>query len=294
MARLGLPDWVKNFSFRLFGRAVPSFAALKLVYQRSGISLLYESYISVIFFAIFLAFGSTVVVGFVLHIVLFKLTLFQSIVAVLTLSLVVALLVPVVFLLLPLLRVNQKRNEIDANLVYTVGYMGVLSAGGVSVERIFNRVVEVESRAAIRDLAKRVIANVRMFGLDVASSLDDVGSRSPSDVFGKLLIGVVNTIKTSGDLKSLLVFETKRLLTVKREQLKKTLSTLIALAELYVTAMVMAPITFIVMLTILSVLGTTQFGLSPATQLNLIVFFGLPVICIVFIVVLDGVLPKEE
>jgi flagellar protein FlaJ len=294
MARLGLADWVKNFSFRLFGRAVPSFAALKLVYQRSGISLLYESYISVIFFAIFLAFGSTVVVGFVLHIVLFKLTLFQSIVAVLTLSLVVALLVPVVFLLLPLLRVNQKRNEIDANLVYTVGYMGVLSAGGVSVERIFNRVVEVESRAAIRDLAKRVIANVRMFGLDVASSLDDVGSRSPSDVFGKLLIGVVNTIKTSGDLKSLLVFETKRLLTVKREQLKKTLSTLIALAELYVTAMVMAPITFIVMLTILSVLGTTQFGLSPATQLNLIVFFGLPVICIVFIVVLDGVLPKEE
>lgn len=294
MARLGLADWVKNFSFRLFGRAVPSFAALKLVYQRSGISLLYESYISVMFFAVFLAFGSTFVVGIVLHIVLFKLALFQSIVAVLTLSLVVALLVPVVFLLLPLLRMNQKRNEIDANLVYTVGYMGVLSAGGVSVERIINRVVEVEPRAAIRDLAKRVIANVQMFGLDVASSLDDVGSRSPSDVFGKLLIGVVNTIKTSGDLKSLLVFETKRLLTVKREQLKKTLSTLIALAELYVTAMVMAPITFIVMLTILSVLGTTQFGLSPATQLNLIVFFGLPAICIVFIVLLDGVLPREE
>jgi flagellar protein FlaJ len=294
MARFDLADWVKNFSFRLFGRVVPSFAALKLVYQRSGISLLYESYISVMFFAVFLAFGSTFVVGIVLHIVLFKLALFQSIVAVLTLSLVVALLVPVVFLLLPLLRVNQKRNEIDANLVYTVGYMGVLSAGGISVERIFSRAVEVEPRAAIRDLAKRVIANVRMFGLDVASSLDDVGSRSPSDVFGKLLIGVVNTIKTSGDLKSLLVFETKRLLTVKREQLKKTLSTLIALAELYVTAMVMAPITFIVMLTILSVLGTTQFGLSPATQLNLIVFFGLPVICIVFIVVLDGVLPKEE
>jgi flagellar protein FlaJ len=294
MAKSKLPDRVKAVSFRLFGRVVPSFPGFKLVYQKSGIPLLYESYMSVMFFVSMIVFASAFVVGVIVHQVFLRLSVFQYFFASLVFSLITALLVPILFVLFPLLRMNQEKKEIDTNLVYTVGYMGVLSAGDISVERILNRVIEVEPRVSIRNLAKRVVANVRIFGMDIASSLEDVLIHSPSDTFAKLLAGVVNTIKTSGDLKSLFVFETKRLLIFKREQLKKTLSTLIALAEVYVTAMVMAPIAFIVMLMILSVLGTTQFGLSPVTQLNLVVFFGLPLICIIFIVVLDGVLPKEE
>jgi flagellar protein FlaJ len=294
MAKLTLPDRVKAVSFRLFGSVVPSFPAFKLVYQKSGIPLLYKSYMSVMFFVSMVVFVLAFVVGVIVHEVFLKLSVFQYFMASLVFSLITALFVPILFVLFPLLRMNQERKEIDTNLVYTVGYMGVLSAGGISVERILNRVIEVEPRVSVRNLAKRVVANVRMFGMDVASSLEDVLIHSPSGTFAKLLAGVVNTIKTSGDLKGLFVFETERLLTVKREQLKKTSSALIALAEVYVTAMVMAPIAFIVMLTILSVLGTTQFGLSPVTQLNLVVFLGLPLICIIFIVVLDGVLPKEE
>ena len=104
----------------------------------------------------------------------------------------------------------------------------------------------------------------------------------------------MNTVKTSGDLKGLLTFETEKLLHAKREQLKKTLSTLIALGEIYITAMVLGPIVFIIMLTILSVMGNVAFGLSPAEQLNLIVFFGLPILSAVIIVILNGILPEEE
>jgi flagellar protein FlaJ len=294
MAKLTLPDRVKAVSFRLFGKVVPSFPAFKLVYQKSGIPLSYESYMSVMFFVSIVVFVSAFVVGVIVHGVFLRLSVFQYFMASLVFSSINALFIPIFFVLFPWLRMNQEKKEIDTNLVYTVGYMGVLSAGGISVERILNRVIEAEPRVSIRNLAKRAVVNVRMFGMDVASSLEDVLIHSPSDTFAKLLAGVVNTIKTSGDLKSLFVYETKRLLTVKREQLKKKLSALIALAEVYITAMVMAPIAFIVMLTILSILGTTQSGLSPVTQLNLVVFFGLPLICIIFIVVLDGVLPKEE
>lgn len=294
MADSGLVDSIKNFSFRLFSRRLPKFSAFNQSYQKSGMGMIYEVYMSVMFFACILSFVLTFSVGLVLHRLLFVQPLFQSIVAVTVLSFVAGLLVLVVFITAPLWRVRQRKNEIEANLVYTAGYMGVLSAGGISIERIFSRVSEVESHEAIKSLANRIVVNIRMFGLDVISSIDDAKRRSPSDVFAKLLVGVVNTIKTSGDLKSLLLFETDRLLNLKREQLKKTTASLIALAEIYVTVMVMAPITFIIMLTILSILGTTQFGLSSAMQLNLVVFFGLPVICILFIVLLDGVLPKEE
>jgi archaellum biogenesis protein FlaJ (TadC family) len=197
------------------------------------------------------------------------------------------------FIVYPLYRRNQKRKEIDANLVYTTGYMGVLSAGGISIERMFERITQVEQHPPIKDLARRFTTNIKMFGLDVSSSLRDVTLRNPSEAFSKLLIGISNTVQTSGDLKSLLTFETKRLLHAKRQQLKKTLGTLIALGEIYIAAMVMGPIVFIVMLTILSIMGNVTFGLSPAEQLNLLVFLGLPAISTVFIVILNGVLPEE-
>jgi archaeal flagellar protein FlaJ len=294
MPKSGITPRVKNASFKLFGKRIPNFPSYKQTYQKSGIGLLYESYMAVMLFSCILVFVLTFAVGFFVHSFLFKLPIYRGIAAAGSLSVVSMLVVLVLYVVRPLLLVRQRRAQIDSSLIYTVGYMGVLSAGGIPIERVFSRVVEVEPRPAIRELATKFVANVRMFGMDVASSLDDVRLHSPSDIFAKLLLGVMSTIKTSGDLKSLLVFETNRLLTLKREQLKKTLSALIALSELYVTAMVMAPITFIIMLTILSVLGTTQFGLSPATQLNLIVFLGIPAICILFIVLLDGIMPKED
>ncbi len=288
-------SYLTTVSHRVFGKIASrfTFTAFEQIYKKSGIPRLYESYISLMLFTSLVVFVSAFTVGALLHYFLFNLALFQYFLAVLTLSCVISLTVPMMFIVYPLYRRNQKRKEIDANLVYTTGYMGVLSAGGISIERMFERIIQVEQHPPIKDLAKRFITNIKMFGLDVTSSLRDITLRSPSEAFSKLLIGISNTVQTSGDLKSLLTFETNRLLHAKRQQLKKTLGSLIALGEIYIAAMVMGPIVFIVMLTILSIMGNVTFGLSPAEQLNLLVFLGLPAISTVFIVILNGVLPEE-
>jgi len=289
-------SYLTTVSYRLFGRITSrfTFTAFKQIYQKSGTTRFYESYMALMLFASLVTFVSAFAIGALLHHFLFNLTLFQYFIAVLTFSCVISLTIPIIFILYPLYRRSQRGKEIDANLVYTTGYMGVLSAGGISIERIFERVTQVEQHPPIKDLAKRLIANIKMLGLDVTSSLADITLRSPSETFSKLLIGITNTVKTSGDLKNLLTFETKSLLHAKREQLKKTLGTLISLGEIYIAAMVMGPIVFIVMITILSVMGNVAFGLSLVDQLNLLVFFGLPTISTIFIIILNGVLPEEE
>jgi len=291
-----IESYLTTVSYRLFGKIAPRFAlkAFKQIYQKSGIARLYESYMALMWFATSATFISALIAGALLHHLLFDLTLLQYIIAVPTFSYIIASMVPVALILYPLYRKGQREKEIDANLVYTTGYMGVLSAGGISIERIFERVVEVEQRPAIKDLAKRFITNIKMFGSDATSSLEDIKLRSPSEAFSRLLTGIANTVKTSGDLKSLLKFETDNLLHAKREQMKKTLGTLTFLGEIYITAMVMGPIVFIVMLTILSIVGNVAFGLSPAEQLDLLVFFGLPAISTIFIIILNSVLPEEE
>lgn len=281
-------------SYRLFGGVASRVMLLKQVYEQSGLSRLYESYVALMLFASLITFVLAFVVGVLFHYFVLKLGMLQILEAAIPLSMIASLVVSMVFFAFPLYRRDQRKKEIDASLVYTAGYMGVLAAGGISAERIFERVIQVERRVSIRDLARRFIANIRVFGLDVVSSLDDVTRHSPSEVFSKLLVGMTNTLKTSGDMKSLLTFETERLLHAKREQLKKILNTLLGLGEVYIAGVVMGPITFIVMITILSIMGNVAFGLSPVMQLNLIVFLGIPMISLAFIVVLNSFLPEEE
>ena len=287
-------SFLEVLSYKLFGKAASRFMLLKQVYERSGISRLYESYIALMLFSSVVTFFIAFVTGALLHYFLFRLAIMQYVMAVLVLSTIASITVIIMFFAYPIYHGKQRRAEIDSNLVYTAGYMGVLSAGGISVERIFDRVIQVERRPAIRDLAKRLITDMRVFGLDVTSSLNDVIKHSPSEVFSNLLIGITNTLKTSGDLKGLLTFETERLLGMKREQLKKTLNTLLGLGEVYIAGVVMGPVTFIIMVTILSVMGSVAFGMSPIMQLNLLVFMGIPMICLVFIVILNSALPQEE
>ena len=286
--------YVAVLSYRLFGRISSHFTFLKKAYMQSGLSRSYESYVAMMFFSSLVAFISVFVAGSLVHSILFGLPLFQSLTAVLILSCISILMVPSIFIAYPLYRGDQRKKQIETSLVYTTGYMGVLAAGGISIERIFERVTQVEQHLPIRELASRVMSNIRVFGLDVVSSLDDVILHSPSESFSKLLISITNTLKTSGDLKSLLTFETQGLLHTKKEDLKKTLNTLTGFGELYITGVVIGPIVFIVMITILSVMGTVTFGISPVMQLNLLVFFGIPALSMVCIVILNGVLPEEE
>jgi flagellar protein FlaJ len=269
-------------------------ALLRHVYAQSGLHKSYESYIALMLFSCSTVFVSAFVTATLMHYFIFDVLPAQSVIAAVILSCIASITTSAIFVTYPLYRKGQRRKEIDANLVYTVGYMEVLSAGGISIERIFERVIQVERRISIRDLANGLMTDVRIFGLDVVSALQDAMLHSPSEIFSKLLAGITNTLKTSANLKDLLTFESQRLLHEKREQLKKTLNTLTAFGEIYITGIVIAPIVFIVMITILSVMGNVAFGLSPIAQLNLLVFFGIPALSAACIVILNSILPEEE
>lgn len=280
-------------SYRLFGNVVPNLPKLRRGYEKSGVKLAFESYVALAIFGCSLSAALTFAVSVWVESV-FIASLGRCLLGALVLASIAVLLCLFSFMAYPIKQTSNNRKEIDSNLIYTVGYMNVLSVGGISVERIFERVVEVESNKAIKALFSRFTANIKLFGADLNASLNDVQERSASEVLAKLLVSINSTMKTSGDIKNVLAFETSNLLALKREQLKKRLAGMVALSELYITAMVLAPITFIIMITLLSTLSGSSMGISPAAQLNLIVFFGLPALCILFIVILDGALPKED
>lgn len=285
--------WLSRTSYRFFG-GMSGLKAMKQAYNKTGIPLLYEAYLSIMVLTSLAVLPLSLTSAWLIHVFLLRLSPFQALFPSIIVALVSSLLSVFVFVAYPSYRVSRRAKVIDSSLIYTVGYSRVLALAGLSIERILERISEVDSNKVIREMARRAIADVRIFGLDVVSSLDDLSARSASQTFSKLLEGITNTMKTSGNLAELFAFETGRLYEKKLEELENTIGMLAYLGEIYVSLIVVSPIIFILMLTILSVLGGNAFGLPPVLQINIIVLLGIPVLAFVFAIILDSILREED
>lgn len=264
------------------------------VYYKSGITVPYYDYKKRIIIIISILFPCMLVSTLLIHKIVLNMLWSKVLPAVLSLSIAVTSCVVLALLCYPIYCRYQISTKIESGLVYTLSYMTILSTGGISIEHIMERISEVEENSHIKKLIDKFLLNVKIFGLEVSTSLKDISVRSPSDLFRKLLNSIENTARTSGDLNNLLSYEVEGLIQMKRENLTRRLGTLTYLGELYVMLIVVGPILFIVMITILSLLGGGSVSNSALTQLNLIVFIGIPVLATGFILILDVIMGEDE
>jgi archaellum biogenesis protein FlaJ (TadC family) len=264
------------------------------IFDESGLTTSYEDYRRLIVIALSAVFILTAVVSGYVHVYLLRVQGAQLILGVGLSTLIVSLLALVALFFYPFYQRGQMESKIDNNLIYTVSYMAVLASSGVSFERIMENVSGVEDEGPLKRLAVKFMADVQLLGFNLSRAIKDMVNRSPSRTLSQLLEGVDNISQTSGDLKSLMDFNYGQLLQDKKQQLVKMLNTLSYIGEIYVTLMVVAPILFIVMLTILTILGGGTSVGGAVIQLNLLVFFGIPLFAAAFLIVLDTVLGVEE
>jgi flagellar protein FlaJ len=272
----------------------PNSSEFRAIYEQSGISMPLRDYVRLITPIITGAFIMTLALATAFPLGVSGSGALRILAGNIILSLTTSAVTALALLYYPLYRRNQLRKKVDTGLVYTVGYMSVLSTSGISVERVMERVSQVEPNPPIRRLANKFMVDVNLLGFDVSSALDDIARRSPSTTLSRLFKSVRNAALTSGSLKSLLEYELGRLLQSKMQDLKKLIGTLTYLGEMYVTFLVVAPILFILMLSILSVMGTSNIGVSTVTLLNVLVFFGFPTMAAGFALMLDAALGGEE
>ncbi len=273
---------------------LPYFKSYREMFMQSGITITYEAYMAASFFTgIFVQIASLIVLV-LLHRNVIGLAPLSSFLASLTLSSVIFGLTILLALAYPLYRRRVHRNRIDAQLPYSFGFIGVLASAGMTAERLFERAADVETNPFLMDLISRFVRNVKIFGMDTEKAFRDLIAHSPSATLARLLEGMRVAAKTSGDFKDILLFEARRLLSMKRDQLRKTLATLTVFGELYVALLVVGPIVFVIMLSTLSFLGGSGgLPLSSTDQMNLVVFLGIPVAGTVFLILLDSIIGKE-
>ncbi|MFI5419463.1 MAG: type II secretion system F family protein [Nitrososphaerales archaeon] len=283
---------LERTAYNLLSSHLPGFEELRETYSQSGIPLIFEAYISTGFLLSLLVTIPTFAISLILEIRLFpRGVILFSVLGSVILSGVAFGLTLVLWLFYPMLRRRSSKSKLEAQLAYSFGILGVLASAGINLERLFERIASSESNPVLADLAKRFLRNIRVFGMDTESALTEVAEHCPSEAFAKMLDSISVAHKTTGSIHDLVMFESSRLLQEKRDKLRKTIGSLAVMAELYITLVVVGPIIFIVMMAIFGILPAGGLP-QPISIINLIVFIGIPVLSVMFVLLLDSVVAK--
>ena len=284
---------LETFAYKVLSTRLPGFEEFRDSYAQAGIPVIFESYISTGFLIGCLAAVPALAISLLVEIRLLPRAPFALlIVGSAVLAGVVFGLGFALWLSYPIMRRRSFKSKLENQLAYSFGILGVLAAAGMNLERLFERIATSESNPVLADLARRFLRNIRVFGLDTETALEEVAHHSPSEMFSKMLSSVGVAQKTTGSIHDLVMFESARLLQEKRDKLRKTIGSLAVMAELYITVVVVGPIIFIVMLAIFSVLPGSKNLPDPVSLINLIVFIGVPVLSIMFVLLLDSAIAK--
>jgi len=286
-----------SITYRVIGektnRVLPVFRDLDSNLQRSGLKINFKAYVSLTVFVTVLASFITLILipcmlAFVLNVPSFSAVLFGV-----AGSLFAVAFSIIGFYVYPIYRADKFRRELEDELSFTTGYMAILASANVSPEKIFYSLSNLSVPLAVSSEARNVVRDVNLFGLDIISALEKTSKRTPSEQFREMLEGFISTIHSGGDMAAYLREKSRRYMKLKRISLKKFSDTLSILSEFYVALLVTGPLLFVIMLTVMAMLGGSSLGmLGPDILLSMITYLGIPLGSIVFLIILDATSPR--
>ncbi len=186
------------------------------------------------------------------------------------------------FMIYPIIRKISLSNRLDKNLINLVAFLYSLSASGADIDEVFNRIVESfgkeDAFPFVQYLHYRTV-----LGWDVSRALKRVAERCPNDDLANIFSMLSHSVIVSEDFTPVIETLYNRILEIRRLNFEKKVSSLTFLSEIFVSSMVVLPVMAITILTIISMVGSSIFGMDPALMTALIVYLLIP-LAAVFIV----------
>ena len=273
-------------------RFMPLFKDLDQTLKKSGLKVNFKVYVSLTILASLLITLPVAVVLSVLLFFAFNIPLGSALLFGFGGSLFTWAFSIIGFYLYPIYRADKHKRELDDELPFSTGYMAILASAGVSPEKIFYSLSNLNVPFAASTEAKEVVKNINLFGLDVISALEKASSRTPSEKFRDIIEGMISTIHTGGNLGAFLREKFKTAMKLKRLNLKKYSDNLSVLSEVYVALLLTGPLLLVIMVAVMSVMGGGLGILSPDLLLSLLTYLAIPVCAVIFLIILDSTSPK--
>jgi len=285
------------FAYRILGNimnpVLPIFKDLDTNLQKSGLMMGFKPYVSMaLLTSLTISISAMLLILPSLYIIL-KMTFLPSFLFGLGGSLAAGVLTIIIFYSYPLYRADKIKRNLDSNMAFSASFMAILAGAGVSPGNLFQSLARVPHKLAIIDESRIITRDVELLGADIITALEQASKRTKSERFKELLEGFVATIHSGGDLMSYLMDKSQQSMRLKRIALRKFSDNLGVISEFYVTLLVAGPLIFVVLLSVMAMLGGAGGGVfNPFLLLMLLTYIGIPVGSVIFIIVLDALLPR--
>lgn len=284
------------FAYQLIGektaRVLPLFRDMDVNLQRSEMRISFKAYVSLTVLASSLIFFSFLAFIPLLLFWIFDLPLISSILFGVGGSLLFGASTVIGFYVYPIYRADSLKRTLEDELSFTVGYMAILAGAEVPPNLILRSLAKVDAPSAVSGEARTVTRDVELFGHDIISALNAASERTPSKRFKDLLEGFIATVHSGGNLVEYLTDRLSQYMRLKRIALRQFSDTLSILSEVYVTLLVAGPLLFMVMLTVIAMLGGGLGFASPSLLLQLLTYIAIPAASVIFLIILDAVSPR--
>lgn len=264
------------------------FSPLRKELNKANIDVLFRTYVSELMFFTTLSFFTTYGPTFILTNFLFKeMFLPLKVVLIVFLPPVVAMITFILIYYYPKLVIKQREKSINQNLPFALNHMSSVASSGAPPSSMFKLLTNFDEYGEIAVEARKVVKRIEVFGESVTASIKKVSKSTPSRRFKEILTGMISVINSGGNMEEFIKEKAKGELFEYRMKKKKQIENLSALASLYTTILVAAPLFMVIILTVLSMLGGRFMGF----QLNQImwtgVYLGIPTLNLIFIGVLE-------
>lgn len=213
-------------------------------------------------------------------------------------AVVIPILVFAMRLLQPSLKASDRKSGVENELPFFMAYASTMAKGGVSLERIIERVSTLKVFKAMREECLRVMTYVKLFGYDPISALERVALLHPSTKFRDLMLGYTTTLRSGGDVTHYMEVRTQELFNARMNEVKSMTERLASFLELYIVLGVIMSITVFVFFSVSGTLSAVSAGRTTGaisvdvTMPSLYNFLVLPLLGLVVLMMIQVSQPK--
>jgi len=284
--------YYKAFAIKIFGWVPDKFPetvnSVKSILPKSDINFSPQNYISTVcltaVLSYFISFFSLINIFFF---GILKFDIFLSILFLLFIPLIVGVITFIIGIFYPHQSALSRSRSISTNLPFAIAHMGAIAASGVQPSAIFKLISEFKEYDALSEEMEKITRNIEFFGLDPMTAIREVAKRTPSEKFRQLLLGIVSTIESGGDLKIYLKNAGEQSLFAWRMKREKYLHQLSAYAEFYTGLLIAAPLFIISLFSVMYLIQPQLGGMDILSLMKLSIYLIIPALNLGFLLFLQ-------
>jgi len=285
-SKLSLFDRMASTAYKVFGaqgkKIATSSPEMRDQILKSNLRITPEGLVSLALFTTVISIIPVVIcvaLGLLLHIIFLFL---------------VVLAPPIIFVLiwnLPKASQSSRAEAINNELAMLIGFLGVLSGGGVSPISTLRRISNMgKILPASAKEAKRILIDIEVFGVDPITAFENAAKYMPNKQFAEFLYGYTTVLKVGGDVKNYVNNKLKETLNQNSSKVRRITDSVGTLAEAYLTVTAVMGITLFSLFQLEGVIAHNNSGLQT---LYLFSYLVVPAISGLFIFIIDGTQPKQ-